>query len=488
MTRLLASLTLALGLAASGCGYMGAPQLGVTTGGAQDVGFARNLVAAGHVPEPSAFVIEGLLSEHDIALAHAPCTRLLCFDAAVGVAPAFDTGRDTAFMVVGFSSNLAPEELRRPALNLAVVLDHSGSMAGGKMAAAKEAVHRIIEQLGPDDRLTLIIFDDDVDVLARGLRVTESARDRLHRLVSRVSDDGSTDLEAALAAGFDALEDVRGEGRSDRVLLITDAQPTAGRQGKSAFVSLAEARAAEGYGLTVVGVGLDFGQELSLAISRMPGGNYIYLENEKKLAERLGDEFDKVVTPLAWDLEMRVEPLPGYRIVQAFGVPSWVADEGDGAVVIHLPTLFPSKNRGAIVLALEPREAAGRFGAGPVATERLSYRERREGEALAWEGEAVVGAVQEDDPGVARAVALVNTGLGLQAAAGLAHAGRHAAALDALARVEALVGDAEYGSEQKLVRDLARVIREDAERWADAHREGEAGGERLEEGDARWIR
>ena len=121
------------------CGAYGGP-MGVTTGGAQDVGYARNAVAAGQIPPASAFVIEGLLSEHDIAVQHAPCEELLCFDAAVGVAPALDTGRDTAFMVVGFSTGMAPGALRRPALNLALVIDRSGSMAGAKMAAALAVV------------------------------------------------------------------------------------------------------------------------------------------------------------------------------------------------------------------------------------------------------------------------------------------------------------------------------------------------------------
>jgi len=449
---------------AAGCAFVGGASapMGVTTGGAQDIGFARNAVAAGRIPEPSAFVIEGLLGEHDIAIDHAPCDELLCFDASVGVAPAIDTGRETAFMVVGFSSAMDRAELRRPALNLALVIDHSGSMSGAKMAAARRAAHRVVDQLGPDDRLTLIEFDDDVDVLTSGVPVSGENRDRLHRVIRGIDDDGGTDLEAALAEGYEELSEHRSDGRQDRVLLVTDARPTSGRTGQGAFMSLAQRYAEAGYGLTVVGVGLDFGQELTLELSRIPGGNYVYVETAAKLEERLGRDFDMLVTPLAWDFTMRVEPLPGYRVARAFGVPSWVDDVGGGAVDVHIPTLFPSNNRGAIVLALEPLEGVT-LAPGPLAHRELSYRERRQGELATWRGEVIVPAPADaDDPGVQKAVALVNTGLGLQAAAALAHQSRYEEALSVLDEVRALVGDAAFDAEQRLVSDLTRVVEDHA--------------------------
>jgi len=98
----------------SGCGAMApnASMAGVTTGGAQDIGLARNQVAAGQIPSPAAFVVEGLLSEHDIDIEpDGECARAFCLSTATGLAPALDTGEDAAFTVLGFSSNLGT---RRP--------------------------------------------------------------------------------------------------------------------------------------------------------------------------------------------------------------------------------------------------------------------------------------------------------------------------------------------------------------------------------------
>src|ERR687883_313970 len=54
---------------------------------------------------------------------------------------------------------------RRPKLNLGIVLDRSGSMGGEKMERARQAAAYCIDQLMPTDRLSLVIFDDQIEVL-----------------------------------------------------------------------------------------------------------------------------------------------------------------------------------------------------------------------------------------------------------------------------------------------------------------------------------
>src|ERR1700719_3995679 len=50
-------------------------------------------------------------------------------------------------------------------LNIAVVIDHSGSMAGAKIEKTKQAAMQTIDQLTPQDNLALVEFDDTVDIL-----------------------------------------------------------------------------------------------------------------------------------------------------------------------------------------------------------------------------------------------------------------------------------------------------------------------------------
>src|SRR5689334_8087318 len=78
---------------------------------------------------------------------------------------------------------LAGDATRRR-LNLGVVLDRSGSMGGTKMSRAREAASYCVEQLLPADRLSLVIFDDRVEVLIPSNFVENKAG--LKRLIASV--------------------------------------------------------------------------------------------------------------------------------------------------------------------------------------------------------------------------------------------------------------------------------------------------------------
>ena len=466
-------LPLAALLAVAGCGAT--MSAGVTTGGAQDIGLARNQLAAGRLPSPESFVVEGLLKEHDIDVPAEPCAARFCLNSAVGVAPALDTGREDAFLVLGFSSGIDLATFRRRPLNLAVVVDRSGSMSGGKIAAARTALHKLLNQLGPQDRLSLIVFDDQVDVVLPATELTDGT-EPLHPLIDEIVERGSTDIESALAEGYRQLLSGRSEGREDRVMLLTDAQPNTGRTDQGSFIELARAYADQGIGLTVFGVGLDYGQELTLAISKTPGASFFYLETDARLAQVFDQDFDLLVTPVAWDFDLHVDPAPGYRIVAAYGVPSWVDDAGQGGVNVHIPTLFLSKNRGAIVLRMEPE--GGRFS-DVLGSSSLAYRERR-AEARHETRETLrLDAPAAGSDGVRTAVALCNTALGLKHAARLARDGQPREAAALLDDVDALIASGPFDEERRLVQSLRGLIGQVSERPL---------AERPHAEEGRWIR
>src|SRR5436190_13674457 len=85
----------------------GGGTFGATQGGVQDMRFARELVAAGQVPPPEAFVVEGMFSEHDLPLDGAPCTRTFCARAAAGIAPT-PAGTDASWVQLGLASSIDP--------------------------------------------------------------------------------------------------------------------------------------------------------------------------------------------------------------------------------------------------------------------------------------------------------------------------------------------------------------------------------------------
>ncbi|MCU0293630.1 MAG: VWA domain-containing protein [Thermoanaerobaculaceae bacterium] len=473
-------LVLVLGLAAvvvlgqaCGGGSAGSADMGATPGGAQDNGLARDQIDEGLVPHGEDITVEGMLNDHDLPLEAPPCERDFCIRAAYAVAPALDTGRAAVFVQMGFSSGIDETSFRRAPLNLAVVVDRSGSMDGEKLNAVKLALSRLVDKLDPRDRLAIVLFDDRVDLLLESTLVEnpEAIKARISDIYAR----GSTDMASGLRSGYAQVALNGGvEGVMDRVMVFSDAMVNTGDTGTETFIGLANDNAQRGVGLTVFGVGIDLNQELVLAISKLRGGNYFYLKDAAKIASVFDVDFDFLVTPLAYDLKFRLEPKAGFRIGQVYGYSAW--QTGSSSVEINVATVFLSRNHGAIVARLEVEGSTWPLGKPPLAELSLQY-ESRAGELVSDAITAAYGAdealrdttVFYSQRAVRKTVALVNTAVGEKRSCELFWQGSRAEARDLLQEtVDLLVAEAaeiedaeltgEAADAQKLLDNMSTAI------------------------------
>jgi Ca-activated chloride channel homolog len=114
----------------------------------------------------------------------------------------------------------------RPPYHLALVIDHSGSMSGEPLHEAKRCARHIIDQLKPDDRASLIQFDNRVDVLVPANPVGD--RKALHQALKGIEEGGNTNLHGGWEAGGQALlEHIQQAGLS-RVILLSDGNANEG--------------------------------------------------------------------------------------------------------------------------------------------------------------------------------------------------------------------------------------------------------------------
>ena len=126
-----------------------------------------------------------------------------------------------------------PANRQRAPLALSLVLDRSGSMGGHRLDAAKAASVRAAERLHPDDVVSVIAFDSDIDVIAPPAR-----RDAQHQLVARLQQidaGGSTNLSGGWLRGRQHMEQAQGmlgtlDGSSRRIVLLTDGHANHGER------------------------------------------------------------------------------------------------------------------------------------------------------------------------------------------------------------------------------------------------------------------
>ena len=350
-----------------GCGVstgggIDAGVVGVTTGGTQDVAEARSQIRAGWIPDPESITVEGFLSEHDIPIQPPEDPEEIFASIAVAYRHPFGEPGPMADLFVGMGTTIDLDSFVRPALNLAVVVDRSGSMDGSasaddfrsKMEAVKQALHSLVNQLDQNDRLALMSFNNfwTLDFPAGPIGDGKAVRAAIDRLKSL----GSTRIFTPLEAAFQATLDGSSNGRADRVILFTDALPNRGPEGSPQFVDLIERFAKQDVGFTMMGVGLSFGTELAQDISRSRGGNSFFLSDDERISTVFDDDFDFLVTPVAYDLELAVRIPDAIGIRDVYGVPDY--EPGTRGARISVPTLFFSRREGggAIVVRLTSAE------------------------------------------------------------------------------------------------------------------------------------
>jgi len=391
-------------------------EMGATPGGAQDISFARDRIAAGEVPHPETFTPEGLFSEHDLPLPAARCHQTLCVTGAATAADLIAQPYVRMMAQLGFASGLDPKTWRRAPLNLVTVIDKSGSMSGQPLETVKASLHRLVEQLGPGDRLAIVLYGDRAHVHLGSTPTEDKAA--LHASVDAIQSAGSTAMEHGLKVAYQLARETaaRFEGTT-RVMLFTDERPNVGATHAEGFMGMARAASADGIGLTTIGVGTHFGAQLATAISSVRGGNLFFFPDEGKMQAVFAEEFDTMVTELAYDLELTVYPAKGWAIAGLYGLPGdLVKRTADGGLQLTVETIFLSRKKGAIFVAFEP---AGDLppAHGAPGHARLHYVER--GGAARADGVSFDLVDGDLPPGLARGVMLVDEATALAKATGL---------------------------------------------------------------------
>ena len=363
---------------------------GLATGGAKDVEVFRSAIRNGYLPHATDITYEGLFYDYmfdtmDDGHAEPQGGADALLRPVYSWARRRDplTGTDETFLAVGLRSGADTSKIARKRLNLAVVLDISGSMSApldtyhydrarkgagepnaSKLQTATHAIVAMMDQLHADDRLAVVLFDHQA-YLAKPFR-TVAATDMpaIKRHVLALGPRGGTSMEAGLEKGralFEGLEAAGPDEVENRILFLTDAMPNAGRTDGGDLASLTERYAREGIHCTFLGVGVDFQTELVERLTRVRGANYYAIHSADDFARRLDREFDYMVTPWAYDFSLQMTSA-AYFIEAVYGAPE--AGRATGQLM-RVETLFPSPSQdggvrgGILLLKLRPTGSLG---------------------------------------------------------------------------------------------------------------------------------
>ena len=279
-------------------------------------------------------------------------------------------------------------ERERPPVNLAIVLDRSGSMSGEKLRVAKSAVEEAIARLQPYDRFSVVVYDDVVEVVIESTAASGEARRGAIERLRAIEARGSTNLGEGWLRGCEQVASHLAERGVNRCLLLTDGLANVGITDAGQLATHAAGAARSGVSTSTFGVGNDFDERLLQELADAGGGHFYYIADAPQIRDAITSEVGETLEVVARDVnleitardDIRIEPISPYRATSRGNRTAVsLGDLGsEQAVEVVLRLSFPygelGQETGAIVALTDRDGVLAPGGAGAAEPVRLTWR------------------------------------------------------------------------------------------------------------------
>jgi Ca-activated chloride channel family protein len=269
-----------------------------------------------------------------------------------------DSVRYLVLDVVGRTLADTESEQRQP-LNLALVIDRSGSMHGLPLQAAKQAAAGVVEMLGRDDLLTVICFDSRVDTVVQSLAMDEAGRTQALDRIVHIRPGGTTDLEAGWLRGAECVAEKMGpEGTMrNHVVLLSDGMANQGETDPKVLGEYAEGLQARGILSTTVGIGNGYSPEILQAIAEYGGGRMHDAEHPDEIVEVVTAELGELSQVVADSvrLDIQVPEDTRCRLLSS----RQLNREGSGSYSCFLGSIISGRKRRVVLQVTLPGGSKG---------------------------------------------------------------------------------------------------------------------------------
>ncbi len=209
------------------------------------------------------------------------------------------------YLMARLVSSLVTENRTRRPLNISLVLDRSGSMAGNKLEFTRQAAQFLVQHLSESDTLSIVLYNEHVTTLILPEPVTQ--KDNINQRLNQIKASGMTNLSGGWLEGCKWVEEQLSEETLNRVILMTDGLANRGVTNADQLVSLARHKRQGGIVTTTMGLGTDFNEDLLIAMADAGGGAFYFIESPEVTPTIFKEELRDLLNVVGQNLTVSVE-------------------------------------------------------------------------------------------------------------------------------------------------------------------------------------
>ena len=225
--------------------------------------------------------------------------------------------KQTTHLKVALTGFVLEKKEQRTPVNVAIVIDKSGSMNGAKIQKAKEAARMAVDRLTGRDIVSVVAFNHTVEVLLPATKVSEKAK--IQSAIGRLSAGGRTALFAGVSKGAQEVRKFLDKTRVNRIILLSDGLANVGPSSPAQLGALGSSLIKEGISVTTIGLGLGYNEDLMTQLARRSDGNHAFVKEPADLAKVFKYEFGDVLSVVAQEIEVKILCGEGIRPIRLLG-------------------------------------------------------------------------------------------------------------------------------------------------------------------------
>ena len=282
-----------------------------------------------------------------------PEAQKLTLEAAPGFSVLKAGDKQQAWIRVGLKGFQLKREGARAPINVAIVLDRSGSMQGDKIQQAREAAIGALDMLNANDIVSIIAYDSDVNVLVPATKLTD--KEQVANIIRAIQPGGNTALFGGVSKGAAEVRKFMDDKHVNRVILLSDGLANVGPSAPGELGDLGASMKKENISVSTLGLGLGYNEDLMVALAGKSGGNHQFIENTSELAGIFRREFDDVLSVVAQSVDVKIDIPEGIRPVRVLGN---AADINGQSVITRLSQVYSDQQKHVVVEVEIPADLA----------------------------------------------------------------------------------------------------------------------------------